>query len=84
MGNGRWKIEDGFAFRFAAILFNPVFKISFHRTEWNVVNIIFAAVLILTIFREEKPLTLELKSDNFQASFMMLFSCSVTPWRDAK
>jgi len=42
-----------FVFGFGALLFNSIFKISFHRTEWNIIDIIFAVFLLFTIIWEK-------------------------------
>jgi len=38
----------------AAILLNPIIKISFDRDAWQVVDIILAVLLIISIFVEKK------------------------------
>lgn len=38
----------------AAILLNPILKISFDRDAWQVVDIILAVLLIMSIFVEKK------------------------------
>jgi hypothetical protein len=46
-----WKqIGWVWAFGFIAILFNPFVKIALNRQTWNVVDVIVAAFLVLTIF----------------------------------
>ena len=41
---------------FSAILINPMFKIALGRTIWNIVDIIWAIVLIITIFFDAKKI----------------------------
>lgn len=43
----------------SAILINPVFKISLGRTVWNVIDVIWAILLIVSIFYKGKE-----KKDN--------------------
>ena len=38
----------------SAILINPIFKISLGRTLWNVIDVIWAIILIGSIFQEQK------------------------------
>lgn len=48
------KGNDGFFILWlgSAILINPIFKISLGRELWNVVDVIWAVILIATIFYE--------------------------------
>ncbi len=39
----------------SAVLINPIFKIALGRTIWNIVDIIWAILLILTIFYPKAP-----------------------------
>ncbi len=38
-----------------AILFQPIFKIALGRTIWNIVDVIVAIFLILSLFNKTKP-----------------------------
>ena len=38
----------------SAILINPIFKIGLGRTTWNIVDIIWAIILVVSIFIEKK------------------------------
>jgi len=38
-----------YVFVIAAILLNPIFKISFGRSMWNVIDVILALILLLTL-----------------------------------
>ncbi len=48
------KGNDGFFFLWlgSAILINPIFKISLGRELWNIIDVIWAVILISTIFYE--------------------------------
>lgn len=37
-----------------AIIFNPIIKISFDRDTWNIVDIIFAIIIIATLILEKQ------------------------------
>lgn len=54
----REKGNEGFSFFWlsSAILINPLFKISLGRELWNVVDVIWAIVLVVTNFYVAKPL----------------------------
>ena len=39
----------------AAILFQPFFKIALGRTVWNIVDVIFAGVIVASYFLEKRP-----------------------------
>jgi hypothetical protein len=41
----------------SAILINPIFKIALGRTIWNVIDIIWAILLITSIFGRDKKIT---------------------------
>jgi hypothetical protein len=38
----------------AVIMFNPIFKVAFHRNEWNIIDIVFGVILLISIFLEPK------------------------------
>lgn len=37
-------------FVIAAIIINPIIKIPFHKNEWQIIDIIFSVILILSLF----------------------------------
>jgi len=43
-----------YVFGVAAILLNPIIKNSFGREMWNVIDVVLAVMLILTIFLKDK------------------------------
>jgi hypothetical protein len=48
----------------SAILINPFFKIALGRTVWNIVDVIWAVLLIVSIFYPAKE-TIDNKSENW-------------------
>ena len=52
-----WEEENYWAiiFLLSAILINPIFKISLGRELWNVVDVIWAVMLLVSIKKEETP-----------------------------
>jgi len=43
-----------FIFGVGAILFNPIIKISFDRDAWQVIDVLFAVIIILSIVFEKQ------------------------------
>lgn len=43
-----------YIFGIAAILINPIAKISFGREMWNVIDIVLAGILIVSFFKRKK------------------------------
>ncbi len=43
-----------YVFGVAAILLNPIAKVSFGREMWNVIDVVLAGILLLTIFLKDK------------------------------
>lgn len=41
-------------FGIGAILFNPIIKISFDRDAWQVIDILFAAIILINLIYEKK------------------------------
>jgi hypothetical protein len=51
------KITYAIFFGFLSLLFQPFFKVALGRTIWNVVDIIVAVILIMTLVTDAKAIT---------------------------